>query len=305
MDKRTITAALSASVLAAVGFALPAQARPAQARPALSGVLVTSTRSTTVALDPRTGRVIRQVADGTDGAVSPQRRVAFVRDVDACFPDPAPDGGGCVGAADLLTARLDGSDDRVVVHNPEPSGSVSSPDWSPDGRQIVFHWGMRGERGLVLVAADGSGFRGLVGSASAGTFSPDGTRVAYQLGGDIHVVDVATGETRAVTTEGLAQGSAPDWSPDGRRIVYAGENEFFTVPADGGASVGSGEWGSHVRWVTTPVFSPDGRRVAFIATDQSAADGPSVQRVYQADRNGGGLVAVAEGYDRLTDWVRL
>jgi TolB protein len=309
MDKRMLTAALSTSALLAGAFAAPAQASAPRAdliRTDLirTGVLLASTASTTVALDPRTGRVLRQIAAGTDGTVSRQGRVAFARDIDACFPDPAPDGGGCTGAADLLTARPDGSGERAVVHNPEPSGSVSAPDFAPDGRQIVFHWGVRGERGLAVVDADGTGFRGLVGSASDGTFSPDGSRVAYQLGGDIHVVDVATGETRTITAgEGLAQPYAPDWSPDGRHIVYAGEHEFFVVPAAGGASVGSGQWGPQVQRMTAPVFSPDGRRVAFAATDESAPDGTSTTRIYQANRDGSGLTAVAEGNYRLTDWI--
>lgn len=317
MDKRIVSGLCTATVLLATAHAAPAGATPSgttpgvaapaptlPANPLAGGALLASTRSVTVALDPRSGRVIRQIAAGADAVVSARaRRIAFTRDIDPCNPDPAPDGGGCQTGADLLTSRLDGSGRRAVVHDPTTRGSVRDPDWSADGRQLVFHWGSRGELGLAIVNADGTGFRGLVGGASGGTYSPDGRQIAYQHGGDVHVLDVATGESRPVSAEGLAQPYPPDWSPDGRHLVYAGEHEFLVVPAAGGPSVGSGQWGPRVQRLTAPVFSPDGRRVAFAATDESALDGPSARRVYVADRDGGGLTAVAEGDYRLTDWL--
>ena len=58
---------------------------------------------------------------------------------------------------------------------------------------------------IVIVAADGSSRRTLV-EANVGIFSPtmspDGTRLAYEDSGAIHVVDVATGETTEVASEG-------------------------------------------------------------------------------------------------------
>ncbi|HEX8628542.1 MAG TPA: DPP IV N-terminal domain-containing protein [Catenuloplanes sp.] len=299
MDNRLLVTLLTAAGLLATGLPTPAQARPAR-----GDALLVSTHSATYAMDPRTGRIIRQIADGSDGVVSPQRRrVAFARDLDACFPDP-PDG-GCSASKDLLTARLDGSAERVIVRNREERSSMRGPDWSPDGRRIAFHWGTPGERALAIVNADGTGLRPLVPGAPDGTFSPDGTRIAYSQNDNIHVVDVATGATRAVTTDGSANGTVPDWSPDGEHILYAGNTEFFTVPAEGGPSIGSGQWPRQVYMISALVVSPDGRRVAFAATDESAPDGTAVSRVYLANRDGSGLTALAEGHYELTDWIGL
>jgi Tol biopolymer transport system component len=46
------------------------------------------------------------------------------------------------------------------------------------------------------------------------TMSPDGSRIAYQDGGSIYVVDVSTGESSKV-----AEGATPEWADDGTLIV--------------------------------------------------------------------------------------
>jgi hypothetical protein len=41
--------------------------------------------SATYGLDPASGQLVRQIANGADGVVSPNRtRVAYVRDLDPC-----------------------------------------------------------------------------------------------------------------------------------------------------------------------------------------------------------------------------
>lgn len=59
------------------------------------------------------------------------------------------------------------------------------------------------------------------GSEVAGepAVSPDGTRVAFSMGGRIAVVAVATGETRVVTLGVEGKDSQPAWLRDGRRLV--------------------------------------------------------------------------------------
>lgn len=94
--------------------------------------------------------------------------------------------------------------------------------FSPDGTTIVYldrpriqGWTF-GAGSIWLMDADGSDPRPLVeGDAMAWPrWSPDGTRIAYEDGGQIYVVDVATGDADA-----LADGGAPEWLDDDTLIV--------------------------------------------------------------------------------------
>lgn len=64
------------------------------------------------------------------------------------------------------------------------------------------------------------------GSQSRPRFSPDGTRLSYQAGGQVWIFDLATGKTRQLTD--LPGGaSGPIWSPDGTRLAFVSS----TVPS--------------------------------------------------------------------------
>ena len=48
--------------------------------------------------------------------------------------------------------------------------------------------------------------------------SPEGSRIAYQSGGQIWVYDIATGTNTQLTFEGTSRG--PIWSPDGLFVYF-------------------------------------------------------------------------------------
>jgi TolB protein len=127
--------------------------------------------------------------------------------------------------------------------------------------------------------------------------------VAFVKDDNVQVIDLATRQVRAVTTEGLAQRYAPDWSPDGRRLVYAGESTFYVVPAAGGASVAA-EPPTFLHHVATPVFAPDGHSVVFSATESfSDPEQQWVSRLFIASADGSRLTRVADTYEQVTEWV--
>ena len=96
--------------------------------------------------------------------------------------------------------------------------------YSPDGRTLAYLDAPRGEgcsgwsSSLWLADADGGDPRLLVDRAGdLVRWSPDGTRIAFSGDGEIHVVDVATGESSHV-----ADGGSADWLDDDTLVVAPG-----------------------------------------------------------------------------------
>ena len=108
--------------------------------------------------------------------------------------------------------------------------TVSGPQISPDGRQVVYSRGWidkmndRRESTLWIANSDGSRKRELVDGASA-TWSPDGTRIAFVAPGEPEGPQIfvrwmdAEGATTQITRLEQSPGSLR-WSPDGTQIAF-------------------------------------------------------------------------------------
>ena len=116
----------------------------------------------------------------------------------------------------------------TLVYGPRPGGVA------PDDRRTLV-W--------VDEAGDEERLGQIEGPLFSPTVSPDGRQVAYstEAGGvGIHLLDVATGETRRLTNENPS--FMPVWSPDGRQIVFssgregAQDRDLYLVDVDGGSS---------------------------------------------------------------------
>jgi WD40-like Beta Propeller Repeat len=183
---------------------------------------------------------------------------------------------------------------------PVPVMDGLRPRFSPDGRRVAFV----DPEGMPAVATVGE-WRGrplLEEPLAAGrqvtgmVWSPDGTRIAYveQLdgdisdGGDLHVVDVATGSAELVTTFRAPFITVLDWSPDGSSLVLG-----FDRSGEGGRMVvdlfdlSTREltpllrgWGETV----SVRYSPNGSQIAFYSDSRqcicvAAPDGTDVREV--------------------------
>ncbi|MFF0062651.1 TolB family protein [Streptomyces sp. NPDC005279] len=260
-----------------------------------------------VALDPATGSVTATFAQAAeDGVLSPKgSRVAYIQRRDTCVPQDE----GCMYARDPVIAEADGSDRRVLAGGVQPEDAsapyVGHPDWAPSGKRIVYD----SPRGLEWIATDGTGAEVLT-SGSRGTFSPDGRSVSFlkatsyetptgwEYGSDVYVLDLATREVRAVSTDHQAWSTPADWSPDGQRVVHSTGHGLRITDMATGAST-EPQWPMPLSGIQNPVFSPDGTRIAFTAVDDSTGTGG----VYVVDAaDGGNLRVLTDRPVTLTDW---
>ena len=132
------------------------------------------------------------------------------------------------------------------------------PLFSPDGDWVLFNGGSWSEQTAYRVQADGSN-PAPIGPPGAlhPAMSPDGDRIAYQLGDSLYVMHLGTG----VQTSLNARGWLPVWAPSGAEIFYtAGTNDWdIAGPVRAVAPNGTGNRAvssSSIRWRVT--VSPDG-----------------------------------------------
>ena len=153
---------------------------------------------------------------------------------------------------------------------PSSTRLETGPQFSPDGKQLVFESDRSGNLGIWISEADGSAAKELwvpgEGSAGMPRWSPDGRRVVFDTdaGGsfDIEVISSSGGSPLRVTDDPGNEGM-PSWSADGNWIYFnsprSGRPEIFRTPATGGEAEQITEGGGIV-----PFESPDGRFVYFL-----------------------------------------
>lgn len=179
---------------------------------------------------------------------------------------------------------------RSVIRVTETGDQNIAPTVSPDGRYVAFFSG-RDLFGIDIYLAEvatgrvlrkltevtsSPHFDALSFINSAGSFSPDGERLAVvtfsEGDNEITIFRVSDGDVvRRLKVRGVTAMADPAWSPDGRRIAFAGFrggiSDLYVYDLESGDS----------RRLTDgreaelqPAWSPDGRTIAF-ATDRGDA----------------------------------
>ena len=146
-------------------------------------------------------------------------RIAFTRArFSSCCADVI------VGGGEIATVRPDGTDFKVLTHTPDPA-AAESPDFSPDGRKLVFDvFGATGQGSIQTIKADGTKRRTLFAPRrfrpSVPVFSPNGEKIAFdgyrnttKDAYDIWTIDADGTNPTDVTPPSKRWESGPDWGP--------------------------------------------------------------------------------------------
>lgn len=168
---------------------------------------------------------------------------------------------------DLWLATVDGDLTELTHYE----GGEAHPDWSPDGSKIAFVASQDGNCDIYVIDADGFGPFNLTSSREDEThpaWSPDGSELVFVSDGQLHVMNVESGQRRQLTNTRIIH-AFPDWSPDGERIVFSGGedppgpgviHDLYVVPAEGGDEFQLTESTSQL---TAPKWSPDGSQIVY------------------------------------------
>ncbi|MGH7702623.1 MAG: hypothetical protein ACREMO_05990, partial [Gemmatimonadales bacterium] len=208
--------------------------------------------------------------------------------------DPAisPDGrliayaAGPVAQMHIFVRQMAGG--RTIDLTEGIPGRHRSPQWSPDGTQVLFVSVEQGRATINLVPALGGTPRRLLkapGAVEVRTpiWSPDGRSIAYAQGDAILTMVVEGGPPSKVTDASDPHSLA--WSSDGSRISYVSGNStsvistsqfgnlapsaIWVVPARGGAPVRVTE-GTTLN--VSPVWGHDGKSLLFVSNREGNRD---------------------------------
>ena len=171
------------------------------------------------------------------------------------------------GNKEIVIMNWDGRNQLQLTRN----GSINlNPDFSPDGRELLFTSYKRGNPDLYKRALS-SPVEVLVSNRKGlnitGSWSPNGSKIALALSkdGNSEIYTLAKdGSNPTRLTVNPAIEVSPVWSPDGSRIAFVsdrlGKPQIFIMNADGGnvrRLTVSGSYNVNPRW------SPKGDKIAY------------------------------------------
>jgi Tol biopolymer transport system component len=176
------------------------------------------------------------------------------------------------GPFDLYTLSLG---DGKFFQLTDYIGNAFSPDFSPDGREILFaNRAADGPSSLWVMGQHGENPRQIYDGPNTilgAAWSPDGRTIAFAMSIDvineaeIYLLDLnsQTPYPQQITHGLLGVGGSLDWAPDGSDLlIYAGppgDKDIFRIDVPGGAYTQLTFGGNNA----SAAYSPDGQWIAF------------------------------------------
>ena len=182
-------------------------------------------------------------------------------------------------------------DSTVAEQLTDGPGYDYQPDWSSDGRWIVYTTYYKDAMELYALDLQSGQTHQLTSAGAVNVeprFSPDGKRIAFvstSFNGRFHIfagefangnlnnVQRLTGENRSALPRyyysPFDHEISPAWSPDGAEIMFVsnrghiyGTGGFWRMKAEPGAEAREVHY-EETTWKARPDFSPDGKRVVY------------------------------------------
>ena len=186
------------------------------------------------------------------------------------------------GNQEIYVMNNDGTGQVRLTNNP---GADSFPAFSPDGRKIAFisqsTISPTFAVNIKIMNADGTNQTELTPinyfsspspwhEIKSLDWSPDGSKIAFDEGGEIFTVNV-DGSNRRNLTNHPANDNAPSWSPDGSRIVFTSNRVpisiMHTMNADGSDVRALPSAGEFIDY--SPDWSPTGTKIVFVVGSEN------------------------------------
>lgn len=188
--------------------------------------------------DAETGKVKRRLVKSTLN--SNFETLRFINSAGSWSPD---------GRYFAIAAKHGERDDLVILDIKKdeearriklPLSGLTTPTWSPDGKQIVFTGYDNGVTDLFIVNVDGTNLRRLTNDKYADlqpTWSPDGKTIAFATDrgpvtnfstlkfGNMRIAlyQLATGEITLLDHMDQGKNINPVWAPDGRSLAFVSD----------------------------------------------------------------------------------
>lgn len=217
------------------------------------------------------------------------------------------------GSWDLYVMNADGTGVERITDHP---AADHDPRWMPDGRSLIFSSERDSRSDLYRVWLKDRRVDRLthhfVGRAIMPNVSPDGKLVAFAAQTlqrlqfwefQIHVLDLATGKTRALDGSGGA--CWPSWSPDAKRIANVLlAKEPSTIQVRNADGSGAREIAADPKlWAYYPDWSSDAKWIALSVSPQHHEGEDWDLAIVPADGSAPlRKLTTGPGNDRLPDW---
>jgi len=176
----------------------------------------------------------------------------------------------------LAVADSDGHNEQTIYESRQP---LMSPNWSPDGKNLVFVSFSRKRPEIYIqniLSGEIKRLASFKGINSAPVYSPDGKRLALTLSKDgnpeIYTLDLKTNKLYRITRSSAID-TEPTWMPDGKALVFTsdrgGSPQLYRIEVGSTGPVGrSKRLTFDGKWNARAAVSPDGRYLAMVHREE-------------------------------------